>query len=111
MLTNTNIIDLVTQEKDAGYWLIIVVEPGEWNLANADYLLQEKVNLYLSYALEGQMTLEYPDVDLDHFEIHVHYVSEPPQNKSPFLDRMKEQVGRPEETRGMARPEGAKVGL
>lgn len=51
MLRNTNTIDLITDEPGLG----LVVEPGEWADPAAAVLLQEKLNTYTAFGLDGEM--------------------------------------------------------
>jgi hypothetical protein len=48
-------MDLSSATPDGQRRLIIVVDKGEWDLPNVRWLIQEKLNAYASYALDGQM--------------------------------------------------------
>jgi hypothetical protein len=59
MLAKTNVIDLIAQ--DARECLLgLVVEEGEWDNPDRLWLLQEKVNTYAAYALDGALHAQYP---------------------------------------------------
>jgi hypothetical protein len=61
MLATVDAIDLI--EKDRGereLRLVVEVERGEWLLPRAVFLLQEKLNAYASFILDGKMKQMYP---------------------------------------------------
>ena len=115
MIGNTNTIDLIVQLPDkVSYRLIMVAEAGEWGLPNAKYLLQEKVNIYLEYALDGQMHKDYPDTKTGQLGIRILYVDEPSADTKLFIDRLAEGIKKegvlvevgPVETPGAAKLKG-----
>lgn len=58
------VIDLLAREPD-GRFLLVMVEPRPWDGSDARLAqLQDKVNAYLAYALDGQLAREYPDASL-----------------------------------------------
>jgi len=61
MLATVDSIDLI--EKDRGepeLRLVVEIERGEWLLPRAVFLLQEKLNAYASFILDGKMKQMYP---------------------------------------------------
>ena len=61
MLAQSTVIDAVVKEKGDLEWrLVVEVEKEEWALPRALHLLEEKLNAYASFALDGQMTTLYP---------------------------------------------------
>src|SRR5438270_14077099 len=61
MLVTTAEIDEIRKDKgEKELRLYLVVERGEWLLPKALWLLQEKLNAYASYALDGLMQQTYP---------------------------------------------------
>ena len=61
MLATIDEIDEI--QKDRGtreFRLYLDVERGEWLLPRAVYLLQEKLNVYASFILDGKMRELYP---------------------------------------------------
>jgi hypothetical protein len=61
MLATVDAIDLI--EKDRGereLRLVVEIERGEWLLPRAVFLLQEKLNAYASFILDGKMKQMYP---------------------------------------------------
>ena len=61
MLATPTVVDVVAKEKGDPEWrLILEVEKGEWALPRAVWLLEEKLNSYASFALDGRMIQLYP---------------------------------------------------
>ena len=61
MLATPSVVDAVAKDKGDPEWrLVLEVERGEWALPRALFLLEEKLNAYASFALDGQMTTLYP---------------------------------------------------
>ena len=61
MLATSSVVDVVAKEKGDPEWrLILEIEKGEWALARAVFLLEEKLNSYASFALDGRMRELYP---------------------------------------------------
>ena len=61
MLATPSVVDAVAKEKGDPEWrLVLEVEKGEWALPRAVWLLEEKLNSYASFALDGRMRELYP---------------------------------------------------
>jgi hypothetical protein len=61
VLATTSVVDAVAKEKGDPEWrLVLEVEKGEWALPRAVWLLEEKLNSYASFALDGRMRELYP---------------------------------------------------
>jgi len=60
-IADTNTVDLVAQEVD-GTYLLVMVEERSWG-SDLDQVaqLQEKINTYAGYVLDGSLTREYPE--------------------------------------------------
>lgn len=102
MLQKTSVIDLVTRSKDGRqYDLVLVVDSGEWRARNALHALQEKINSYASYALDGAMTTDYPESAGRSKSIVVQSIDLPPDDAVHFLSRVE----------SLLKPEGLPVRL
>lgn len=102
MLQRTSVIDLVTRSKDGGqYDLVLVVDSGEWREKNALHALQEKINSYASYALDGAMVADYPDSAGRNKTILVQSIDVPPDDAVQFLMKVE----------SLLKPEGLPVRL
>ncbi len=61
MLATIDEIDEIQKDRGAReFRLYLDVERGEWLLPRAVYLLQEKLNVYASFILDGKMRELYP---------------------------------------------------
>jgi len=61
-VSDTNVIDLVSRNPRTGAFTLIMVQDRAWDgLAEHLYELQQKVNSYLSFALDGELRKKYPD--------------------------------------------------
>lgn len=86
MLQRTDVIELVTRSCDGRqYDLVLVVDSGEWREKNALHALQEKINSYASYALDGAMATDYPDSEGHAKAILVQTIDVPPDDAVQFL--------------------------
>lgn len=91
MLQKTNVIDLVTRSKDGRqYDLVLVVDPGEWRAKGALYALQEKINSYASYALDGAMATDYPESAGRSKAILIQTADVPPEDAVQFLMKIED---------------------
>ncbi|HTS87274.1 MAG TPA: DUF6572 domain-containing protein [Gemmatimonadales bacterium] len=60
-IPNPHVIDLVTHDRRADEYVLIMVEDRAWDGSPARLIeLEAKTNAYLSYALDGQMAAQYP---------------------------------------------------
>lgn len=60
-VANTNTIDLVAQEAD-GTVLLVMFEERRWGFdSDQARQLQEKINLYVGYVLDGSLARQYPE--------------------------------------------------
>ena len=61
-LDQSNVIDALGIDEPSGRVLLVIRHDAPWDgSASQLYLLQEKLNVYLSFALDGEMAAEYPD--------------------------------------------------
>ncbi len=82
-------VDLVTKNDHAGtYELVLVIEGTDWLLPDSHALLQDKLNTYLCYIIDGQMQKEYPDTSLDKVEVLIQSDHTPPQPVATFIARL-----------------------
>ena len=61
-LDQSNVIDALGIDESSGRVILVVRHEGAWDGSDAQlYLLQEKLNAYLSFALDGEMAEASPD--------------------------------------------------
>jgi len=102
MLQKTDVIDLVARSNDGHqYDLVLVVDAGEWRAKNSLHALQEKLNSYASYALDGAMAADYPESAGQKKAILVQTVDVPPDDAVQFLMKVE----------SLLKPEGLPVRL
>lgn len=85
MLRKISAIDLVISCDDGTWELALVVESGEWEQHGALYALQEKLNTYSSYALDGAMSADYPESAGAKKVILIQTIDVPPEQAVQFL--------------------------
>ena len=81
--------------KDAGsreFRLYLDVDRGEWLLPHAVWLLQEKLNAYASYVLDGKMRETYPYAHPKDVRIVIRSRGQPPQDALRLLGLVREAL-------------------
>ena len=90
MLAQSSVVDVVAKEKGTREWrLVIEVEPGEWSLPQAVHLLEEKLNVYASFAIDGQMTRLYPQAQARNVHVVVASADPLPEAAVRLLDKVR----------------------
>jgi len=95
VLATTAEIDEI--EKDRGareVRLYLEVERGEWLLPRAVWLLQEKLNAYASFILDGKMRELYPFVAPGDVRIVVRSRGQPPQDALTLVGLVREALAK-----------------
>src|SRR5438309_11437319 len=93
MLATIDSIDLI--EKDSGereLRLVLDVERGEWLLPRAVWLLQEKLNAYASFILDGKMRELYPWAHPRDVRIVIRSRGQPPQDALRLVGLVRETL-------------------
>ncbi len=59
---NPQMLDLVSQDPESGEFILIMVETRGWD-GSIERIrqLQQKINRYVAFALEGEMVRKFPD--------------------------------------------------
>ena len=61
-LAQPNVIDALGIDDASGRVILVIRHDGPWEGSDAQlYQLQEKLNAYLSFALDGEMAEEHPE--------------------------------------------------
>ena len=95
MLATSAEIDAI--RKDAGgreFRLYLDVERGDWLLPRAVWLLQEKLNAYASYILDGKMREAYPYARPQDVRIVIRSRGQPPQDALRLVGLVREALAR-----------------
>lgn len=81
MLATLDSVDEIRKEKgEREIRLYLEVERGEWLLPRAVWLLQEKLNAYASFVLDGRMREMYPFAEHKDVRIVVRSRGQPPRD-------------------------------
>ena len=81
MLATTDSVDEIRKEPgQREFRLYLDVERGEWLLPRAVWLLQEKLNAYASFVLDGKMREIYPYAKPQDVRIVVRSRGQPPRD-------------------------------
>lgn len=91
MLVQTAEVDEIRKEPgERELRLYLVVERGEWLLPRALWLLQEKLNAYASFVLDGKMAQLYPWAQPAHVRIIVQSHGQSPAGAHELLAKVRE---------------------
>ena len=95
MLATTAEIDEI--RKDAGdrrFNLYLDVDRGDWLLPRAVWLLQEKLNAYASFILDGKMRELYPYMSPEQVFIVIRSRGQPPQDALRLVGLVREALAK-----------------
>jgi hypothetical protein len=92
-IEHTGVIDLLTQDAQTGLVTLGMVERRPWDGSKKQrYELQEKINAYLSFALDGEMAEAYPNLVGKPLQIRLDCVEAPDTETTHFLDYVRQQI-------------------
>jgi hypothetical protein len=93
MLATTAEIDEIRKEAgEREFRLYVEVDRGEWLLPRAAWLLQEKLNAYASFILDGKMRELYPYAQPRDVRIVIRSRGQPPQDVLRLVDLVREAL-------------------
>ncbi len=87
-ISQINKVDLVTQSRTGEYFLIIVADEPWIDNDDFKYQLQEKLNNYCSYFLDGQMLQEYPDSKQQRITVRISSTTTIPKRLLEFISNL-----------------------
>lgn len=95
MLATIDSVDEIRKEKgERELRLYLDVERGEWLLPRAVFLLQEKLNAYASFILDGKMRELYPYANPADARIVVRSRGQPPQDALALVGLVREALAK-----------------
>ncbi len=95
MLAATDSVDEIRKEKgERELRLYLDVERGEWLLPRAVFLLQEKLNAYASFILDGKMRELYPYANPIDVRIILRSRGQPPQDALTLVGLVREALAK-----------------
>jgi hypothetical protein len=63
MNDRTGVIDIIAEDPKTGEAVLVMNEPNEWNGSDEQLLaLQERLNAYVSFLLDGEMAETHPEL-------------------------------------------------
>jgi len=93
VLAATDSVDEIRKEKgEREFRLYLDVERGDWLLPRAVFLLQEKLNAYASFVLDGKLREMYPYANPADVRIVVRSRGQPPQDALTLLGLVREAL-------------------
>ena len=89
----TEVIDLLAQDAQSGRVQLVMFEPRPWDGGEEQlFQLQEKLNAYMSFALDGEMADAYPEVVNKPLSVVLRCLEMPPSEAVEFLAQVREQI-------------------
>jgi hypothetical protein len=91
---HAHVIDLVAEDARTGEAVLIMLEERPWDGTERRlFQLQEKLNTYVSFALDGEMAEAYPALAAKPLRIQLDCVGMPGSDVVGFLGVVREQIG------------------
>lgn len=92
---HAHVIDLIADDSKTGEVVLIMLEQRPWEDGSEERLfqLQEKLNTYLSFALDGEMAESYPQFNGRKLRVQLDCVGMPGSDVVQFLSMVREQIG------------------
>jgi hypothetical protein len=86
-------LDALAVDGETGETVLIMVEPRAWDGSEERlFQLQEKINAYLSFALDGEMTEAFPQLAGKPVRLQLDCAVLPDSMTEQFIGRVREQI-------------------
>ncbi len=93
-LEQANIIDALGIDEHSGRVVLVIRHDAPWDGSDAQlFLLQEKLNAYLSFALDGEMAGAYPDFASRLLGLRIDCATPPDPRTLHLLGQVRRQLG------------------
>lgn len=90
---HAHVIDLIADDSKTGEVVLIMLEERPWDGAEVRlFQLQEKINAYLAFALDGEMAEAYPQFSGRKIRLQLDCVGMPGSDVVQFLSMVREQI-------------------
>ncbi|MDB6173562.1 MAG: hypothetical protein JWL59_2873 [Chthoniobacteraceae bacterium] len=90
---HAGVIDAMIHDPATDEVVLIMVEPRPWDESESRlFQLQEKVNAYLSFALDGEMSEAYPALEGKSLRLQLDCATFPDAMTVSFLKLVREQI-------------------
>jgi len=88
-----HIIDMVVEDTDSGTIVLFMHEHRPWSGSDEQiFQLQEKMNAYMAFALDGEMNEEYPQFAGRKIRVELNCVSPPDDRTLHYLKLIHDQI-------------------
>ncbi len=94
MLVTTDVDEIRKDKGEREFRLYLDVERGEWLLPNAVLLLEEKLNAYAGFILDGQMQAMYPYANPRDVRVVIRSRGQPPQDALRLVGLVREALAK-----------------
>jgi hypothetical protein len=92
-VANAAVLDALAEDKVTGEIVLMMFEPRPWNLGDQQIMqLQEKLNAYLSFALDGELADQLPQFANRPVRVQLNCSEPPPPDVVSFLAKVREQI-------------------
>lgn len=92
-MEHAGVIDLLVFDQSSGEVLLTMVETRPWTAGSLQlFQLQEKLNAYLSFILDGEMLETYPQFAGKPVRLRLECATPPGPEETPFLQHVYEQT-------------------
>lgn len=90
---HAGVIDLLTHDAKSGQVELVMFEPRPWDGGEEQlFQLQEKLNAYLSFVLDGEMAEAHPQLVDKPLRVVLRCVEVPSRAAIDFLSQVREQI-------------------
>jgi hypothetical protein len=90
---HAHVIDLIAHDSKTGEVALIMLEERPWDGSELRlFQLQEKINAYLSFALDGEMAEAYPQFEGKKIRLQLDCAGMPGSDVVGFLGAVREQI-------------------
>jgi hypothetical protein len=92
-LENPGVLDAFAHDTRADKLILAMYEVRPWSGEDSQlFQLQEKLNAYLSFVLDGELREAFPDLAAKRVEIQLRSIHEPDARALEFIGRVREQL-------------------
>jgi hypothetical protein len=93
-VANPAVLDALAEDKVTGEVVLVMFEPRPWTLGDQQlFQLQEKLNAYMSFALDGELAEQLPQFANRPVRVQLNCSEPPPPPVVDFLAKVREQIG------------------
>ena len=83
---NPNVVDLIKLDPASGQVVLVMIERREWDNGPQQFSqIEEKINRYMGYVLDGHLTTHYPQYEGKRVQIHLNCAEAPSGKAEAFV--------------------------